>query len=65
MRKKPAMPLVRGADIVRSTLPTTPEPGKKENPRRTRTETYHGDIREHSDTDYAHSLSRYRIVDSG
>ena len=58
MRKKPATPLLRGADIVRSTLPTTPEPGMKENPRRTRNDTYHGNTREYSDTDYAHSLSR-------
>ena len=60
MRKKPATPLMRGTDIVRRTLHTTPELGKEENPRgrRTRNDTYHGNIREYSDTDYAHSLSR-------
>ena len=60
MRKKPAMPLARGADIVRSTLPTTPEtPGKRDNPGKTRNDTYHGNIREYSDTDYAPSISRF------
>ena len=58
MRKKPATLLIRGADIVRSTLPTTPEPGKTEKAVRTRADTYHGNIRPYSDTDYAHSLSR-------
>ena len=58
MRKKPATPLMRRADIVRRTLPTTPEPGKKENTRMTRNDTYHGNIREYSDIDYAHSGSR-------
>ena len=61
MRKKPTTPSIRGADIVRTTLPTTPEtPGKKDNPKRRRNDTYHGDIREHSDTDYAASISRYQ-----
>ena len=60
MRKKPPMPLARGADIVRSTLPTTPEtPSKRDNHGRTRNDTYHGNIREYSDTDYAPSISRF------
>ena len=67
MRKKPGTPLMRGADIVRTTLPTTPEPASKDVPGRSRNDTYHGNIREYSDTDYAHSahsLSRYNKADS-
>ena len=67
MRKKPGTPLMRGADIVRTTLPTTPEPASKDVPARSRNDTYHGNIREYSDTDYAHSahsLSRYNKADS-
>ena len=68
MRKKPAMPRLPGADIVRSTLSATPDLTKRENTRRVgetlhgdlreREETYQGDMRLQSDTDYALSQTR-------
>ena len=55
LRRKPVMPMMQGADIVRPTLPSKGDV-MRESLRRD-----HSSIREHSDTDCALSPSRYRL----